>query len=193
MLISNKYKFIFVKNRKVAGSTVEHLLRPYLGPDDIYTRDGQDGHMSSERISYLFPKVWDDYYKFAIDRNPWDKCVSAYEWHKKIKPEKVKDKTFEEYMEHYPNMLPCDWHNYVDHNNNLLVDDVFTVEKFNELFDMLRDKFNIDISEEIYYNTKLKQVERNHYSTYYTEKSKAMVELFFRNEIKHFGWEYEQR
>lgn len=191
MIISKKHKFIFIKNRKVAGSTVEHLLHPYLGPDDVFTKDGENGHISHKVVSSRYPSEWKGYYKFAIERNPWEKCVSAYEWHKKIKPEKVKDKTFEKYMEYYPNMLPCDWHKYAD--NNILVDDVFTVEKISELYNMLNDKFSIDIPEEIYYNTKLKQVKRDHYSTYYTEKSKAMVELFFKNEIKHFGWEYEQR
>lgn len=190
MLISKKYKFIFIKNRKVAGSTVEHLLHPYC---DVFTRDGEDGHIEYRSVMERYPSEWEHYYKFAIERNPWEKCVSAYEWHKRIKPKKVKDKTFEEYMEYYPNMLPCDWHLYADANNNIMVDDVFTVEKISELFDKIRNKFNIDIPEEIYYNTKLKQVKRNHYSTYYTEKSKAMVEKLFENEIKHFGWEYEQR
>lgn len=193
MLISNKHKFIFIRNRKVAGSTVEHLLEPYLGPEDISTKNVEDGHMSYKRASSLFPRVFDSYYKFAIERNPWEKCVSAYEWHKQIKPGKVKGLSFEEYMDKYPNMLPCDWHKYADYNNNIMVDDVFTVENIGELFGMLRNKFNIDIPEEIHYNTRLKQIKRDHYSTYHTEKTKAMVELFFRNEIKHFGWEYEQR
>ena len=35
MIISHKYKFIFIKNYKTAGSSIESYLHPYLGDDDI--------------------------------------------------------------------------------------------------------------------------------------------------------------
>jgi hypothetical protein len=38
MIISHKYKFIFIKNRKVAGSSVEKYINPYLGDSDIITK-----------------------------------------------------------------------------------------------------------------------------------------------------------
>ena len=34
MIISHKYRFIFIKNYKTAGSS-ESYLHPYLGDDDI--------------------------------------------------------------------------------------------------------------------------------------------------------------
>lgn len=37
MIISHKYRFIFVKTAKVAGTSLEMALRPFLGPDDIST------------------------------------------------------------------------------------------------------------------------------------------------------------
>jgi hypothetical protein len=35
MIISYKYKFIFIKNRKVAGTAIELFLKNYLGSKDI--------------------------------------------------------------------------------------------------------------------------------------------------------------
>lgn len=35
MIISHKYKFIFIKNYKTAGSSIESYLYPYLGDKDI--------------------------------------------------------------------------------------------------------------------------------------------------------------
>ena len=35
MIISHKYRFIFIKNYKTAGSSIESYLHPYLGDDDI--------------------------------------------------------------------------------------------------------------------------------------------------------------
>lgn len=37
MIISHKYRFIFVKTAKVGGTSLEMALRPFLGPDDIST------------------------------------------------------------------------------------------------------------------------------------------------------------
>ena len=37
MILSHKHKFVFVKNRKVAGTSVEVALSPHCGPDDILT------------------------------------------------------------------------------------------------------------------------------------------------------------
>ena len=37
MIISHKYKFIFVKSGKVAGTSLEMAIRPFLGKDDIST------------------------------------------------------------------------------------------------------------------------------------------------------------
>ena len=35
MIISFKYKYIFLKNRKVAGSTIQYILRKYLFDSQI--------------------------------------------------------------------------------------------------------------------------------------------------------------
>lgn len=42
MIISHKYKFIFVKSGKVAGSSLEMALRPHLGDNDIITPIAED-------------------------------------------------------------------------------------------------------------------------------------------------------
>jgi hypothetical protein len=38
MLVSHRHKFIFIKTRKTAGTSLELALSPFLGPDDIVTR-----------------------------------------------------------------------------------------------------------------------------------------------------------
>ena len=37
MIISHRYKFIFIKTHKTAGSSMEMALGPLCGPDDIIT------------------------------------------------------------------------------------------------------------------------------------------------------------
>ena len=38
------------------------------------------GKKIKERVD---PKVWNSYFKFCFERNPWDKTVSAYFHYKK--------------------------------------------------------------------------------------------------------------
>lgn len=101
MIISHKYKFIYTKPRKVAGTSIQVALAQHCGPDDIITPetehnsaidetqytstarndDGYFNHMSARRVRQKVGKeTWDDYYTFTIVRNPWDMLVSRYFW-----------------------------------------------------------------------------------------------------------------
>ncbi|MCW1929834.1 MAG: sulfotransferase family protein [Candidatus Kerfeldbacteria bacterium] len=103
MIISHSRKFIFIKPRKVAGTSVEVALAQYCGEEDIITENvllneidettardfrrndtGFFNHMRSKRIKkQVGEKIWNSYYKISIVRNPWDMLVSRYFWNKK--------------------------------------------------------------------------------------------------------------
>jgi hypothetical protein len=105
MIISHKYKYIFFKPAKVAGTSVEVNLAKHCGEGDIIApideysgeRDEKEyvhharnygsvfgrAHMRPEDIRKHVPKsVWESYFKFSISRNPWDLLVSRYWWEK---------------------------------------------------------------------------------------------------------------
>ena len=121
MIVSHEYKFIFLKTRKTAGTSLEIALSQLCGERDIITpiaredeairqklgfcgpqnywkrlsrytlRDwaryiirkrrtkGYSNHMpAKEAQSLLGSRIWNEYYKFCFERNPWDKAISLY-------------------------------------------------------------------------------------------------------------------
>jgi hypothetical protein len=107
VIVSHRHRFIFLKTRKTAGTSLELALARVCGPDDVITslnpRDeearraqGLPGpqnvespplhrkafnHMPARMArEAVGAEVWDGYYRFAIERNPWDAVVSAYYW-----------------------------------------------------------------------------------------------------------------
>lgn len=86
MIISHKYKFIYIKAWKVAGTTVQKALEKICGSDDITAMeetliDGKlyDQHSTPKEIRAIVGEdIWNSYRKIVIIRNPWDALVSLY-------------------------------------------------------------------------------------------------------------------
>jgi hypothetical protein len=201
MIVSNKHKFIFLKNRKIAGSTFESLVSPHLGPADVCTGSPTDGtprlndktgmgHMSCHEIKQRYPEQWDAYPKIAIERNPWDKCVSAFNWHSVIKPNLpgIAEQDFGLYLRSNAHLLPTDWALYAD--DNAPVVDVFQYGDMATLYSWMRTVIGIDIPDELWHNTKLKATARKHYTEYYKPADVDLVAELFHNEIRVFGYDY---
>jgi hypothetical protein len=109
-IISHKYKFIFLKPAKVAGTSISQALGGCCGPNDIVTtalqwdksNEGYPVHAKNEGIGLGWPphlsiseiirrlcaaygndkaeKIWKNYKKITVVRNPWDKAVSHFCW-----------------------------------------------------------------------------------------------------------------
>lgn len=120
MIVSYKYKFIFVYINKCGGISVMWVLLFFLGEDDLVL----GGLFEIEKLfeeylvkygiyKYLMvleikcfvgDDVWDFYYKFVIICNLWDKIVLIYFWFYKIgwgkggKGDKVRSLDFEIYV-----------------------------------------------------------------------------------------------
>lgn len=189
MIISHKHKFVFVKTRKTAGSTLEQILRPCLGEDDILTGSTRDGtpplNCKPDQDGHRVPKIPEGYMSFSIERNPWDKVVSSYYWHKKIKSMAFGDWDFERYVL-YSGMLPTDWHSYQ------VCDTVYKYEEMEAMYMSLMYHYNLDFNLELIYTTRLKSDTReiSDYRELHTPKTKDWVAHLFAREIERFGYEF---
>ncbi|MCR9104380.1 MAG: sulfotransferase family protein [Gammaproteobacteria bacterium] len=75
MILSDSHRFIFVAVPKVGSSSTEEVLTPYKAPlSDAFNR-----HATCLKLQRdLPPSVWEDYFKFAFVRDPYDRMLSWY-------------------------------------------------------------------------------------------------------------------
>ena len=109
MIISHTHRYIFIKSRKTAGTSVEVALSKHCSNGDMVTsledywfnRDerGEWLHSSMNAEGFfqhdpadevkrkVSPEIWNKYFKFSIARNPWDRVVSDFAWQARNKAE----------------------------------------------------------------------------------------------------------
>ena len=102
MLISHRKKFIYTKTSRTAGTSVESYFEKFCMPEAEWefalnreVHIGKEGiigyrgyspagkkwrnHMPAIEIKEAIGhSVWDDYFKFCVIRNPFDKLVSGF-------------------------------------------------------------------------------------------------------------------
>jgi hypothetical protein len=104
VIASHAHRFVFVKTRKTAGTSLEIALSRHCGPDDIVTRispadeelraaaggvppqndrtePSSYAHMGARRvIAVIGRQTWDAYFTFAVERNPFDVVASSWRY-----------------------------------------------------------------------------------------------------------------
>jgi hypothetical protein len=170
MIVSHKYKFIFIKTVKTAGTSIEVDLKKVLGETDIATPiyPAVEGHKaqnhvvknkffgSTEYRNHMTARevrkvvgnpIWDDYFKFCVEREPVSKVISHYSMLVKspYHNQKTKDLSFDDYMDR--RKFPIDTAKYTDKNGLLIVDKIL---KYEDL-----DKDLIAVASQLGFNMKL--------------------------------------
>lgn len=241
MIVSHQHKFIFIKNRKVAGTSMEVALASICGPEDILSPAspvrGQKGrnelarharnydgrfnpiseivldlrpasvarvlrdwlqrhtyynHMRASSIrARVGAEIWDSYYKFCFERNPWDKMVSFYYWYNRARkdPPEINDficgpmsgATVDQ-------KYPTDWERYTL-GNRLIVDDVFDYGDLSGNLATALERAGLD-------HETISQVQLGHFKSgtrskdpvRLTAESDAVIRRIFAREIAQFGY-----
>jgi len=217
VIVSHKYRFIFLRTERTGSTDVSRALMPALGPDDVRVgmRLGNGGRVRPGRRSWMqrvAPRlagahphataaevrrlvgrdIFDSYTKVAIERNPWDRQVSQY-LHRCSETRRIADFDADMTSLSYRLRERCrldNWSIYAI-DGRIAVDRMLgydtLVEDLGELLDDLGVREAV-----IPPSLRRTRQGRAHYSSYYGETSRALVARWYRREIAAFGYRFEE-
>ena len=214
MLISNKYRFIFVHVHKVAGQSITNALIPYAAEPwqkylstvipyriqlKVFTKIKQYGgkgfspqpfadHISGPVLrDALGAARFDQYFSFAFVRNPWDWVLSQYTYAKKNPRHHMHKKynSFQNFNEF------CRWHCTENPSIKFQKNYVFDkkgrqVVNFIGKQEYLRRDFKY-VCEQIGINAVLphyNQSRKESYQKHYSDESMELVSRTFSEDIR---------
>jgi len=228
MIISHKYKFIFIKTSKTAGTSIEVFLSRVCGQEDIVTPvfprvQGHDprnykgifnpipelvGMYRSRKdvIKDIFrfnkyynhipailikerigDDIWNNYYKFAVERNPWDKTLSHYYM---IKSMSHREMTLHEYFKR--GRFCKNYHMYTDGRGHVIIDEVVKYEdllhRLSSIFTMLGVPFegNLGVQAKSGYRK-----DRKSYMDIFSSEQIDIISKVFADEILFHNYRKE--
>ena len=197
-MISHNLRCILIHIPKTGGSSITRVLDPtvQVGGDgrqfgydegsmaqtNVYL---EDKHVSATYLKQKYPHIFDKYFKFALVRNPWSHIVAQYEWHTFIK-------TFTGRFDQYVSIYRLYQYSMLDQltvNGHLAVDYIGRFEQLQESFDYVCEQLGISKQMLPHLNLNPKK-KYSHYTDYYTDNTRRLVELMHRRDIIQFGYKF---
>jgi hypothetical protein len=225
-VISHEHKAIFVHVPKTGGQSIERVFLDLHGLDWDRRRalglgQNEDPRRGPRSLAHL--RAWqyvacghvtreqfDNYFRFAFVRNPWDRLVSEYRyrrvarhmgfaaWLRRSLP------VTREWSDHVDHLVPqCEY--LYDADGACLVDFVGRFERLADDFGVVRQRLGLPDVPLPHVNasartrrrpTTIERIRnmayarRTHYTEYYDRRSAALVRDVYRDDIETFGYEF---
>ncbi|MDX2265970.1 MAG: sulfotransferase family 2 domain-containing protein [Hyphomicrobiales bacterium] len=164
-------------------------LRPLNFYKDRTNRARFWHHMPAERIrAEVGEQVWKSYFKFAVERNPWDRQISLYKYRKRKK--RRADMTLEEFMREERIARLKNFHIYSIDGK---VEADFVCQFDNLAEDVGKALAQVGIMQPLNLpraKGQYRSGDQRPYRDFYTDETRAIVADWYAPEIRHFGYEF---
>lgn len=229
-IISHKHRFIFLKSRKTAGSSVEGWLAPLLGQMDLVITSDEnrrlpvlstphpvtrlaaierpfkkalrlvrpgfrlDQHSDAVEVRRSVGEdVWRSYYKFSIERQPWDRLLSLWSWRQhRLKREISFDHFLDRIESNDGDPLVQYWSNipaYADERGSIIVDSVLDYSKLTSELEGVAKRLRLPLSVNDLPRHKSGIRVKGRSVESLSREQIQRVSRICRAEIEMFGWE----
>ena len=209
MILSLRYKFLFVHIAKTGGTSIRAALRwyrwkdPYRIPQFLCSRiSSLSHHRHAKAIAAyeMLPRdLFNELFKFAFVRNPWDLQVSSYHHIQRERPHLLKGiEDFEAFLRW--KLDPARPYQYIidtsielqseyliDLNGNIIVDFIGRYERLEEDFQEACARIGIK-APKLPHRRQAK--DRTAYQKYYTDETTELIARHFSRDIKMFDYTF---
>lgn len=217
MLLSHRYRFLYVHIAKTAGTSVRAALQRHMWADPwripmfICSRMS---HLSGHRLACKLPRhakaiaaremlphdFYQSLFKFCFVRNPWDLQVSSFHHIRRERPQLMHGiDDFAAFIRYkFDPERPYQYHmdisaerqsDYVtDQHGNSIIDFVGRYERLEEDYAYILRRIGLRV-------TPLPQrraaTDRRDYRHYYTDDTAQQVAAHYRDDIERFGYSFD--
>jgi hypothetical protein len=206
MIISTRHRFIFVAIPKTGTHSVRQALREQMGPEDmeqvgLFVQKSlpipdlakiRHGHLTLSQLRpHLDADTFDNFFKFAFVRNPFDRFVSYCSFVTRQKGQF--DRNPRAVMEHFVAKPPWDrilfqpQHQFlIDEQGKLLTDYVGRVEQMQESYDAIAQRIGIPTAP----LERVNSSRRADYRGYYDQELIDGVAKLYARDLELFGYSF---
>jgi len=136
--------------------------------------------------SRISQDTWNNYLKFCVERNPWDKTLSDYHM---LKFRCGGALSLEEYFN--KGNFSINYHRYTNYNDNLIVDKVVKYENLSEGLGSIFQELHIPFEGSLgVYAKSGYRKDRTPYREVFSIDQKEIIARIFRKEIIMHGYVY---
>lgn len=204
MLVSHSHKFIFIKSKKTAGSSIQDYLAKYC-KNGIIEKYIPGGHRPAQSTRDMIgEEIWNNYLKILPVRNPWDKMVSWYFWRARkrsifVKIKRILQGRHPENEAHRRTFR--DFITWLDSRDKLNLDDPIALvdgkwpdyffiryEHLHEDFESLCTQLNISYEPDKMPKKKMGVRKEKGYQDRYDNETKEMIRKAYKEEIEMFSY-----
>jgi len=218
MLLSPRFKFLYVHIAKTGGTSVRAALERLRWRDPYYWLMfpcHRMSHATGHRLGTKFPRhahaiaakemlpkdFYDSLFKFAFVRNPWDLQVSSFHHIRRERPKFLSGlDNFTDFMRwkfdperpyqyHIDTSIESQNDYLVDLHDNLIVDFVGRYEHLQEDFAEVCTRLGIANSALPHHRQATDR--KKDFRTYYTDETAELVARHFHRDIERFGYSFD--
>jgi hypothetical protein len=204
--------FIFVHIPKTGGTSIECALCQYFLDSPLHTleRDQADAHLLPTRnvvhqhfklqhFQSRFGLDLEQYFTFSFVRNPWDLVVAEIAYFQRQRHPVFRGCDFRQAVRRMIEFVGTVWgHDFAPQTSYLTNQHGVIAMDFIGRFETLQDDFNLvcdrlDMPRLLLPQANCSPKPRAHYSAYYDQETRALVERHFATDIETFGYCFKRQ